>query len=71
MFDLFTATGYMSLQIGCSVEEDVPLKTTKRGKYSIEVHPVTFMIIVAQWSYSIFVILHSSSSKFTNNRSIH
>ena len=61
----------MSLQIECSAEESVTIRTTKSLKDWINVAHITYMIIVPQQSDSIVVFLHTSSSKFSDNVAIH
>ena len=61
----------MSLHIECSAEETVTIKTTKRLKDCINVAHITYMNNVSQQSGSIFALLHTSSSKFSDNVSIY
>ena len=61
----------MSLQVECSAEESVTIRTMKRLKDCINVAHVTYMIIVSQQSDSVVIFLHTSSSKFSDNVSIY
>ena len=61
----------MSLQVDCSVEKSVTIRTAKRLKAGINVAHITYMIIVSQQSDKIVVLLHTLSSKFSDNVSIY
>ena len=70
IFHSLTACSYMPLQIECSVERSVTIMTAKRLEGYINVVQGTYAIVVSQHSHSIFVFLHTSSSKFSDNVAI-
>ena len=55
----------MSFQIGCSVEENVTIRTTKGLEDCVEVAHKTYMINVSQQSDKMFVFLHTPPNEFT------
>ena len=61
----------MSLQTECSVEESVTIRAVKRLEDCINVVHVAYMVVVFWQSLTIFVFLHTSSFKFSDNVPIH
>ena len=61
----------MSLQTEGSVEKSVTIRTAKRLEDCINVVHVAYEVVVSQQSHSIFVFLHTSFSKFSDNVAIH
>ena len=61
----------MSLQIECSVEKSVAIRAAKRLEDCINVVHVAYVVVVSKQSHSIFVFLHTSSCKFSDNVPIH
>ena len=61
----------MSLQIECSAEKSVAIRAAKRLEACINVVHVAYVVVVSQQSHNIFVFLHTSSSKFSDNVAIH
>ena len=61
----------MSLQIECSVNKRVTIRAAKRLEGCIDVVHVAYVVVVSQQPHSIFVFLHTSSSKFFDNVPIH
>ena len=61
----------MSLQIECSVEKGVTIRTTKRLENCNNVVHIAYKVFVSQQSHSIFVFLYTSSTKFTHFVPIH
>ena len=71
IFNSFTACNWMSLQIECSVEKSVTIRTTKRLENGKNVVHVAYVVVASQQSHSIFALLYTSPSKFTGNVAIH
>ena len=71
MFNTLTTGDQMSFQIGCSVEENVVIRASKRLEQCIDIAHVAYMIIVPQKSDDKPVFLHTPPSEFTYNFFIH
>ena len=61
----------MSLQIECSVEKSVTFRAVKRSEDCTFVVYVAYVIFVSQQLHSVFVWLHTSSSRFSDNITTH
>ena len=61
----------MSLQIECSDREKVTVRAAKRLQDCINVAHVVYVVVVSWQSHSIFVFLHASASKISDNVPIH
>ena len=61
----------MLLQIECSVEKSVTITAAKRLEDCINVVQLAYVVVVSEQSHSIFVFLHTSSRKFSDNVAIH
>ena len=57
----------MSLLIECFTEKSVTIRAAKRLEDCIIVVHVADFVVVSQQSHSIFLCLHTSSSKFSDN----
>ena len=61
----------MSLQIECSVEESITIRAGKILGNSINVVHPAYVVVVSQRLHCIFVLLYTSSGKFTDNAPIY
>ena len=61
----------MSFQNEGVFERSVTIRAAKRFKGCINFVHVAYMVVLSQQPHSIFVLLHTSSSKFSDNVTIH